>query len=91
MRFSIEFTAEAESDLDKTVEGIWEFSPTLAEDFADAYDRCVQQIMEFPESGQLEAAGRYTIRVGDSQFRLAYRFDGSAITVSGLINMRRLR
>lgn len=90
MPVPIEFTGALDTELEEVISALLAFSAPVARRFADAFDRCIEQLQRFPESGTNEAEDRYTIPIGRSGYRILYRFANGRIVVTGLKNMRRL-
>lgn len=57
--------------------------------FAEAHDRCISQLVLFPESGQAESENRYSLPVVGFGYRIVYGFNDGSLVIINLENLRR--
>lgn len=86
-----EYSPQAERDLEAAVDNFLRVSQRAALEFADLVDETVASIERFPEMGVARPAGRRSIVLGRSSYRLIYEVRSDTVRVLRLQNMRRRR
>ena len=91
MAHEIQFSDQSIADLEDAINNLWLVSQGAAERFNDDHDRCVQDLMSFANLGRSERAGRRSLPVGRSGYRIVYRVENDTVVVLRLRNVRRPR
>lgn len=87
MRAAVDLTAEAEADLVRIVDFLFDFSEASAWHFADAYEATLQLLRDFPQIG-VEQEGYRRLRVGQTGYRLIYVTLGDLVRIVRIEHMK---
>lgn len=81
MAVRIEFSTQAERELDEVIDYLLTVSTRSAEAFATSFERTIQRLYRFPNSGVQRPSGRRMTPVAGTDYLLFYRVTGHGLTV----------
>lgn len=87
MRAAIDLTVEAQADLARIVDFLFDNSERLAWQFADAYEATLELLRDFPLIG-VERDGYRRLRVGQTGYRLIYVILGDLVRIARIEHMK---
>jgi len=80
----VEFSADAELDLDYVTSYLVRNAPQAAERFADAFDRLLERLTMFPESGRPLQSGRRLALVVGTEYVVVYALSAERVLILSL-------
>ena len=85
----VEFSRRYDDDLNGILDYVLSLSHPAAARFASAHDTTIQQLIDFPFSGQVEEDDVRSIRITGTPYRIVYRFAGNRLSIVRLSDARR--